>query len=199
MPDGTRVAAYIEIVHDSAEKTEKGFNTVKLITATQAFRKYDWLRKIPVKNFKGNLRGMVISGKWRTVYEVTSDMKEIAGNIVLLTAFAGSLLEERRRIEKIWNSQDDGFLKGLQFAAIAGTAAERALSGAVTGITSLLFLSLQGYGMMGEFSPKTASYSQACVKYLRDADASVKSWVQTWTDTEKQAEAFYHVTAHFAF
>jgi len=41
----------------------------RAISGSEAFRKYEWLKAAPVKNVGGNFRGMVVSARWRAVFD----------------------------------------------------------------------------------------------------------------------------------
>src|SRR5690349_1209301 len=62
------VHAVVEVGHNVAKKTEGGLKVVKAVAASEAFRRYNWLKNAPVKNISGNMRGMVVNKRWATVF-----------------------------------------------------------------------------------------------------------------------------------
>ena len=60
------------------------------ISAAEAFRKFDWIRDLPIENRSGNMRDMVINAKAHTLFKITSDV----GDILLLAAFAKSRVKK---------------------------------------------------------------------------------------------------------
>lgn len=169
---------------------------LKVISASEAFSKYNWLTNVPGLNASGNLRGMVLSSDWRVVFDVSSDVLEAMGNVTLIAGFAANIADQWGATKAILNSSEPAVLKGLRLTALAGTASERTLGGAVSSGASLIFQSLQGYCLLGGLAGGTAqSYSNACVAHLQGANRWVQTQFNMWTDTTKQGELIYHVVA----
>src|SRR5262245_54971491 len=80
------IDTYVEVVDHASD-------AVKTLSAAEAFRKYDWLREVPLTNISGNFRGIVIDSRWKVVYNVSSDIQSAASNFAILL----SLAEESRR------------------------------------------------------------------------------------------------------
>jgi hypothetical protein len=176
-------------------------SALQIISGSEAFRKYDWLRKVPGLNRADNLRGMVVSRKWRIVFEQTSEGVQILGKVATIASFAANILEQYAKVENVLQSRDDAFLKGLRLSAIAGTAAERVLIGTVTGLVSAALFSMQGYcrivGLVPH--PNLQSFSNECVDFLENADGKIQTTVKTYADTAKQAEAVYWISSKIKF
>jgi len=71
----------VEIVTAGAETASKFMENFDLanrsfraVVGMHAFSKYDWIRALPTPNTSGNLRGMVISARWRTVFNFSGDV-----------------------------------------------------------------------------------------------------------------------------
>ena len=154
-----------------------------VISGSEAFRKYDWLRRVPGLNKNDNLRGMVVSRKWRAVFEPVSRGAKVIGNVATVASFAAYLGEQYDRIDQIMNSSEDPALKALRLADISGTAAERTLAGMVTGVVSTVLLSMQGYcRIAGLTNQRAQEFSNECVKFLEETDGKVKTFARALTD-----------------
>ena len=192
-------APIIEVVTRAdkvASVAEGSGKALKLISGSEAFRRYDWFKSVPVFNVSGNLRGMVMSPGWRVVFETTSDVLEDVGKVAMIASFAANIAEQAGNIGDVLRSNEPPFLKGLRLASIAGTAAERTLAGVVSSGASMVFQSLQGYCQMAGLAGGDAqSFASACINHLQKANNSVQATFKLVTDTNKQAEAIYWVSA----
>jgi len=175
-------------------RAEGAKTAVKLISASEAFRRFNWLKGAPINNAAGDLRGMVVSAKWRAVFVTTSEKLEVVGKIAMIAGFASNLAEQSGKIESVLKSNESWEIKGLRLASIAGTASERTLAGAVTSSASVLFQSLSGYCMLAGAGGAT-TFGNACVQHLNKANKVVKNTFDTVTDTENQANAILWVVS----
>jgi len=169
---------------------------LKLISGSEAFRRYDWLRGMPIYNASGNLRGMVTSPGWRVVFDTISESKflEVAGKVAFIAGFAGNIAEQSSNIASILHSNEPAYMKGLRLTTVAGTAAERTLLSPVSSGASVVFHSLQGYcEMIGLAGGTAQNFSNACVSGLEKANNTVQSTFKIVTDTNNQGEAVYWV------
>ncbi|HEY2234769.1 MAG TPA: hypothetical protein VGK01_14950 [Candidatus Angelobacter sp.] len=170
--------------------------TLKLISGAEAFRRYNWLRGLPVYNVSGNLRGMVTSPGWRVIFETTSETLNVIDNISLIAGFANNIAEQSTNVSAIIRSNEPTGMKGLRLATVAGTAAERTLLSPVSSGASVILQSLQGYcGMIGLAGGSAQSFAGSCVSNLRKANNTVQSTFKLVTDTNNQAQAIYWITA----
>jgi hypothetical protein len=177
-----------------------GTKALKVISASEAFRKYNWLRDAAVVNASGNLRGMVVSRNWKVVFEQSLQAAEILEKVGTVAAFAANIAEQSEDVSTVLQSTEDTTMKGLKLASIAGTAAERTLAGMVTGTVSTALFSMQGYcQMIGLVNENARSFANRCTKFLRETDGRIQTTVRTWTNTNKQAEAIYWVTSKIVF
>jgi hypothetical protein len=155
---------------------------------------YSALKGQPGMNVRGNFRGMVKNARWRTIFNYSSEVGEDLENLGTLAAFAANVGEMWDDFEGIANSSDPAALKGLRFAAAAGTAAERTLLGAIPSGVHLIYMSLQGWcEIAGLAGGKVESGANKCVTVLNDADAMVKKSFSTIADTTNQSKAFWWV------
>src|SRR4051812_35755137 len=103
--------AVVEIIADAGkfgELPDTANGAVRAIAASEAFRKYDFLFDTPGTNAIGNFRGMVIDAKWRTVYNLTSQLEDVLGPVLVLAGFAQNLLGARPKIDAIFAGNDPG-------------------------------------------------------------------------------------------
>src|SRR5271166_5596142 len=131
----------IELIHAShkrAELTDRrlgqvdlGRTVLQMVAGGRAFRKYSALANKVGLNKAKNLRGMVVSEKWRVLFRHTSEVGEYMENIGYLATVAAELAKSAPHIQKIVDSTDSAALKGMQIAAVAGSIAQKALLGVV--------------------------------------------------------------------
>ncbi|HEY7334573.1 MAG TPA: hypothetical protein VH639_06790 [Bryobacteraceae bacterium] len=177
-------------VHRYASRVELGKLAVMSWSGAHAFREYNWLTMEPVKNISGNLRGMVISAKWRTAFNFLEESKAAQSleKIGLVAGFTTALAEKHEEFETIFGSEDPAFLKGLQYAAIAGTAAEKALAGGARFGVHAIYRSLEGWCMIAGLLGARSSSAKA-IETIDRADRYVKTAFDAITDTTNQAAA----------
>jgi len=143
-PDSSalKAAKQFETISDGADKF---MHTVQAISAWNAFRQYDWLKDVPVKNASGNLRGMVVSERWGSAFSVVKPWAEKAGDLAFVASFAVNVVEQADAFEKIYQSNDSWEIKGAKYSIHVSSIAAKTLGGVVQGGVHVLALSLQGY------------------------------------------------------
>lgn len=110
---------FVEILDQSNEVTGQIARTVNLLSAAEAFRKYNWLDRVPVLNQSGNLRGMVLNSALRTVYQVTDRIgtaSNYAGNVFTVISIAEESIKSWDDIKGIVESRDDTATKSAKLA-----------------------------------------------------------------------------------
>ena len=192
----------LEIVHPILDTTDKVFDgadklrtAFKVVAASEAFRHYGVLNilrwKLP-RNVAGNFRGMVRSARWNTYFHYVTEHGEWLSNVGTFASFAANLAELGNEFEKVHRSKADRVLAAGQYAALAGTAAERVLTGTVTGSVHLAYMSMRGYCMMlGLAGGRAQTAANACIATLNRADSYVTTAEHAITDTKNQAGAVY--------
>jgi hypothetical protein len=176
------VHAAIEVAHKYGKGAEGGLKTVRAIAASEAFRKYNWLKNAPVRNVSGNFRGMVISKDWANLYHITEDVLKPAEKVMLLAALAENVVKARHQIDAILESRDPWELKAARLSTQVSSIALRTASGAIPAGAHIIAMSLGGYcqiaGLAGlRSAPKLD-------QKLKEYDAWVSSWYQKVTDGE---------------
>lgn len=181
-------------------QADLGRTAVQMVAGGRAFRIYHPLTDMVGLNSASapNLRGMVQSAKWRTIFQHTSEAGEYMENIGYLAAFAAELAHAAPRIDMIMDSSDSAVLKGMQLSGLAGTIAQRVLMGVVPAGAHLMYLSLQGWCMLfGLAGGKAQAGSAEGIRTLHSADTLVNTTFQTVTDTDVQSKAVWTVINFF--
>jgi hypothetical protein len=198
------VGELIHSHHKTAEKIDNRLGQIDLgrtafhiVAGGRAFRNYHTLSQTIGLNRTGNLRGMVVSAKWRTIFTLTdetSKLGEYMSNIGYLASLASGIMESAPKFESILDSRDSAVLKGMQMSATASIIAQRALLGAVPGGAHLIYRSLEGWCMIaGLAGGSVQSGANQCIKTLQYADTLVQTSFRTVTDTSNQSKAFWTV------
>lgn len=185
----------VKILGKTSEQLDNAHHAVetfKAIAGTRAFREYDWLKDVAIANKSGNFRGMVVSARWKTLFDYSSEVGKVLENVGTFATFAANIAQMGHQFETIWTSRDPMAMKGLRFAVAAGTAAERTLAGrTVTGV-HLIYKSLEGWCMIaGLAGGPLRSASDRCIDTLKNADALVHKTCSVLTDTNNQSKAIW--------
>ena len=194
----------LQLIHNQHKTTEKidhrlgqadlGRTAVQAAIGVRAFRDYNALSNVIGLNSAGNLRGMVLSAKWHTLFRHASEVGEYMENIGYLAALAHGLAESAPRVERILGSSDPSSLKGMQILATASTVAQRALAGAIPAGAHMIYRSLEGWCMLaGLAGGSIQSGASQCISTLRSADTLVQTTFRTVTDTSNQSQAVWWV------
>ena len=124
----------LETYQTIVDVTDKGNSAVRIISAAEAFRKYNWLKDIPITNSAGNLRGMVINAQAKSVYEITGKIGDYAANAAILLSWAQECKRSSASFENIFLSKDDSLIKAAKISAQISGIATRVLLGLGTGV-----------------------------------------------------------------
>ncbi len=122
--------ASIENTLTIAEETANG---IRLISAAQAFRRYNWLKGAAVLNSSENLRGMVISSKWNRVYKISGSVGSTVQNAALIIKFYEESKRAQSEMERIFMSNATWEIKSAQISAQVSGICVRTLSSLVIG------------------------------------------------------------------
>ena len=183
--DHSRLHAIVEVV-DKGGKVKDGAESAgtvaKIITASHAFRKYDFLDSTPAVNTAGTLRGMVLSAKWRGGYNLS--VKYAAQfekyHLGSLASVMVGIADSAEEINEIWESKDSLDIKAARLSTQATAIAMSVLTGVVTGPTHALLLSMQGYCNMTDLVRGQAIGS--CGQTLKAIDASIQTAAKQVSD-----------------
>jgi len=187
-----------ELIDRRLGQADLGRTAIQAVAGGRAFRDYGALSNTIGVNRAGNLRGMVLSAKWRTVFTHTSEVGEYMENIGYLASLASGIMESAPKIEAILGSRDSAVMKGLQISAMASTIAQRALLGVVPAGAHLIYRSLEGWCMIaGLAGGPFQSGTTECIRTLRYADALVQTSFRAVTDTSNQSKTAWWVIDFF--
>lgn len=168
--------------------------SLQMVAGGRAFRDYSALANRVGLNRAGNLRGMIVSSRWRTIFGHLGHVGEYMENIGYLAAIGAGIVESTSRFDAIWHSSDPPALKILQTSSIAGTIAQRALLGVVPAGTHLIYRSLEGWCMLaGLAGGRMEPVASQGIKILRSADTLVNTTFRTVTDTTNQSNVVWSV------
>jgi hypothetical protein len=134
------------VIFELTDKAQDGIGqindfVVKPISASEAFREYNWLAGAPVLNSSGNLRGMIVSKQLRTVYIIS----ESAGEYLGLAAMLFEIAKQMSRMQQIWNSNMGADEKAPRLLLIGSSAILRSVVSVVPTAVHLVAKSLEGY------------------------------------------------------
>jgi hypothetical protein len=173
---------------DGAGNVNDAFN---VISASAAFRKYNWLLGTPVKNQADNLRGMVYNSRWRTAFNITTR----TGDFLTLTSLAYSVYLSKDRFSAIFNSNLPWNIKASKFCIEVSSLAIRAAAGGYVGTAHLLSISLQGYLEMAGLMVGQGAV-QPEIDAIRGADLQLQTIVQTATDPDNMFMSVTFITGN---
>lgn len=105
--------------------------STQVVTLSNAFRKYSWLHLKPIMNASGNLRGIVVNARARSVYEFAVKGEKVAKSVGAFAAIVVSLASVYDESVAIMESKDDGLTKGAKMSSQVASAALRAITGMV--------------------------------------------------------------------
>jgi len=195
----TEAISYVDKRLSQADVVNNG---LRVAAGARAFREYHWLSDVAKTSNSGNLRGMVLSAKCRAAYRFFNPEESRAAwwfeTVGLMVGFAASIAEATPELEDIWHSNDPAWFKGTRYAAIAGTAAQRALLGFVPAGTHAVYKALEGWCMLAGLPGGKLEYgANQCLATLNRADTLVQTTFQTVTDTRNQSKAVWWVIDTF--
>jgi hypothetical protein len=109
---------------------------IKIISGTEAYRKYNWILDLPKRNVSGNFRGMVINARWRMVHDVSSNVGELLGNIAVLVSLAEEAKRSGGAMERIFLTQDPWEIKASKISLQVSGICTRVILDWATGIVT---------------------------------------------------------------
>lgn len=175
-----KIHAAIEITSKVSEKTESGLKVTRAIAASEAFRKYNWIKNVPVKNVAGDLRGMVVSKRWATVFHFAEDALKPVEKVALLAALAENMAKARQNTEAILQSNDSWDRKASRLSTQVSSVMLRTVGGAIPAGAHILAMSLSGYCQIAGLAGAPAA--TALDQKLKSMDTTFSSDFEKVTD-----------------
>lgn len=202
LPTGPHPHAVIEILEDglSATGSITSINKVfRIISGSEAFRTYNWLKNVPATNVAGDFRGMVVNARWRGAYQISNklaDNLEAAGNYIILASLALNLYKNKEAIARILSTKDPSATKAAKLSALTSSMILATIAGVVPAGAHLLALSLEGYLRLASLASGQKFNSSDAIKKLAKVDASVRHAYKVVSDGD---ELYYFLTTHFVY
>ena len=176
------VHVVVDVGGKASEKVESGIKVAKAVSASEAFRKYDWLRNVPVKNASGNFRGMIVSKKWATVFHFSEKILKPVEKITLVASLAENIVRAHHQIDSIIASRDGWDAKAARLSTEVSSIALRTVGGVIPAGAHMLATSLRGYCQIGGLAGLQEAL--AADQTLREIDAFITTSFEKVTDGE---------------
>ena len=173
----------LDDVVELADYTEAAIKSAKVISGAEAFRKYNWLRGVPLTNQAGNLRGMVVSARWATVFHFASNALKPVEKVARFASLAANLSKAKLEMDKIVSGDDNWMLKGARLSTQVSSVCLRTVFGDVPFAAHLISKSLGGYLQLADLAgiPKAGSWNTNLLRL----DHSFQDTFHSVTDGDK--------------
>ena len=144
--------AVVEIVDKAAGGTEGALKAGRVISGSEAFRKYDWIKNIRPANTVGNFRGMVISSRWAVMYNFAETSLKVVEKVAVFAALAANIYKAKNEFQKIIASSEDWGTKSSRLSTQVSSVSIRTLGGVIPAGTHIIAMSLGGYLGMADIA-----------------------------------------------
>lgn len=175
--------ALVEVGSKGSEKVEAGLKVTRAIAASEAFRKYNWLKNAPIRNVSGNFRGMIVSKRWATIFHFAEDTLKPVEKVALIAALAENIVKAEHQFGAIMKSRDSSAQKAARMSTQISSIALRTAGGAIPAGAHILALSLGGYCQVAGLLGSQRAFDLD--RRLKSLDTKVTSLFDTVTDGEK--------------
>lgn len=178
------VVEVADTTKNAAGYAKTAASLTQAVSMTKAFRSYDWLRLKPLMNASGDLRGMVINARARSVYDFAIKGGNILNNVSTFAAVASALGSVYDESIVIVNSTDDPMSKAAKLSTQATSAAMRAITGIliVPEVLTLCHALSWASREAGQYFPGQREGFGVVAEFATDYSANVVSTFQTFTD-----------------
>ena len=180
-----------DVLDNGVSWVDAGRVGVRVLSGSEAFRQYSAMTNTIGLNASGDLRGMVVSSKWRTVFTFSEKSEGAIGNFGYIASVVAGIVDAAPRIDQIVSSSDPATIKGMQLTTIAGTISLRALTGVVPFGVHVIYFSLEGWCRTAGLVPALRPGADLALTTLENADQLVQTTFKTWTDTSKIGETIW--------
>jgi hypothetical protein len=147
-----KVHAAVEIFEKGAGGAESVFKGARAVAASEAFRKFNWVENIPIRNSAGNFRGMVVNSRWATIFHYAEDALKPIEKVATLATLALNIVKAKDDWEKILSSKDNGATKGARLSTLVSSVCLRTLTSPVPAGAHVLAFSLGGYLQLADLA-----------------------------------------------
>ena len=190
-PTGPHPHAVIEIIDASLGDVDRvdSLNKVfRIIAGSEAYRRYSWLKNIPGTNVAGNFRGMVVSARWESAYQISNkfaDALESAGDLLLLASLAVNLYKNSGKIQRIRESHEPSLTKAARFSALTSSLILGTIGGIIPEGAHLLSLSLEGYLRLANVATGNRFDFSGAIRKIANIDHKVHHVYSTVSDGDR--------------
>jgi hypothetical protein len=184
-PDSlTLIAHKTDVV---AGNTSYAINGFRAISGLQSFRSYNWMTDLAATNSVGDFRGMVVSARWASAYNVISPYAKWAGNLATVASIAANIMQMAPQFEKVYSSNSSGIVKAQQYSLLTSIVAQKTLAGVITGGVHLIYMPLiLGCGAASKLGGTIGDAANVCSNVVGTADVLVQSTANYLTDPANQ-------------
>ncbi len=177
---GEALHSFIEIASEASNPVGGSLVAARAIAGFQAYRKYDWIRNVPVLNEAGNLRGMVVSARWAAVFHFADKSADVTGKVTLFASLGANIAQSFGDVEDILQSNDPWSLKGARLADQVASICLRTAGGKALGAMDLAAqLTSSSLGLAGRAGLPGAAGLARNISVL---DRRFDAWFNTVTD-----------------
>jgi hypothetical protein len=176
------IDAAVEIGSKYLEKAEGGLKVARAVAASEAFRRYNWIKNVPVRNISGNLRGMVVSKRWAVLFHFTEDVLKPVERVAIFAALAENVAKAHEEMRMIIHSTGSWDTKAARLSTQVSSVMIRTVAGVIPAGAHVLATSLGGYCQIAGLAG-----SEGAVKLdqkLKLLDTSFTSKFEKVTDGE---------------
>jgi hypothetical protein len=167
--------------------TSYAINGFRAMTGLQGFRSYSWMTDTAATNAVGNFRGMVISARWASAYNVISPIAKVAENLATVASLAGNIMDMAPQFEKVYRSNSNAAVKAQQISLLTSVVAQKTLAGIITGGVHLIYLPLiLSCGAAARTGGRIGAAANVCSTVVGTADALVQSSANYLTNPANQ-------------
>jgi hypothetical protein len=181
------IHAAVEIAETTgkvADRAETVAKTASVIALPLAFRKYSWLHNKPLMNTVGDLRGIVINARARSVYEFAIKGQHLAANISTFATIASALLSVYDESAEIVASKDDYGIKAAKLSAQVTSVSLQVITGSliVPEVLTLTHAISSGCQFAANWFPNQRQTLTNVQQFANDYSTGITTTVQTFTD-----------------
>jgi hypothetical protein len=189
----TQIAHMSDKVTGNLSYVANGF---RAFTGLAAFRGYEWMTDMRTVNIAGNFRGMVMSARWATAYNVIGPITKVVGNIATVASLTAITIDMAPDFERVYQSKVSAISKAQQYSLLTSIVAQKTLAGIVTGGVHLIYLPLiascNAVAKIGGGS-SISKGGFLCSEVFQSADALVQRTVNYLTDPANQQRVIQNV------
>jgi hypothetical protein len=152
-------------------------------------------------NKSGNLRGMVINARARSIYGLTTNIGDRLTryeSALFLASVAIEFAHEGHKAVAVWNGEENASQKAAHLSLIGSMAIFRAVTGVVPQATHLLAKSIEGYLMIGDFA-SGGRLHQGATHAIESLNMIDKVVTTTYKDIYSSDQMYRFINTHLVY